>query len=151
MLDAPPIVPLAREGRLRARSHQRQTLEALPDVPTVAATLPGFDVSTWVGIFAPGKTPPEIIARQHSAHARDGPAGRARSACKSRVPRRDDGVDAGIRGLRGLGVSSLGRCPCVTRRSTSPTETATDFNPGSVGPEPAIDVERFAGDKAGLG
>ncbi len=68
MLDAPPIVPLAREGRLRALAvTSAKPLEALPDVPTVAATLPGFDVSTWVGIFAPGKTPPEIIARINTA------------------------------------------------------------------------------------
>ena len=37
---------------------------ALPDVPTFAESgLPGFDVSSWVGIFAPAKTPRPVISR----------------------------------------------------------------------------------------
>jgi tripartite-type tricarboxylate transporter receptor subunit TctC len=36
----------------------------LPDVPTVAEQgLPGFEALAWWGVFAPSKTPPEIIAR----------------------------------------------------------------------------------------
>jgi tripartite-type tricarboxylate transporter receptor subunit TctC len=38
-------------------------LPALPSMPTVAETVPGFDVTPWVGIFAPAKTPKEIVAR----------------------------------------------------------------------------------------
>ena len=38
-------------------------LPALPDVPTVAETVPGFDVTPWVGVFAPAKTPKEIVTR----------------------------------------------------------------------------------------
>jgi tripartite-type tricarboxylate transporter receptor subunit TctC len=38
-------------------------LPALPNVPTVAETVPGFDVTPWVGLFAPAKTPKEIVAR----------------------------------------------------------------------------------------
>lgn len=68
MLDAPPIVPLAKEGRLRALAvTSAKRLDALPDVPTVAETIPGFDVSTWIGIFAPGQTPPDIVARINTA------------------------------------------------------------------------------------
>ena len=68
MLDAPPIVPLAKEGRLRALAvTSAERLAVLPDVPTVAQTLPGFDVSTWIGIFAPGQTPPNVIARINTA------------------------------------------------------------------------------------
>jgi len=40
-----------------------QRLPALPNVPTVAETLPGFNVTPWVGVFAPAKTPKEIVAR----------------------------------------------------------------------------------------
>ena len=36
---------------------------ALPNVPTVAETVPGFDVTPWVGVFVPAKTPKEIVAR----------------------------------------------------------------------------------------
>ena len=38
-------------------------LPALPDIPAIAETLPGFEFAAWVGIFAPAKTPPEIVAR----------------------------------------------------------------------------------------
>ena len=37
---------------------------ALPEVPTfVDSGVAGFDVSSWVGIFAPAKTPPAVISR----------------------------------------------------------------------------------------
>jgi tripartite-type tricarboxylate transporter receptor subunit TctC len=36
---------------------------ALPDVPTVAETLPGFDVSAWLGLVAPAKTPSPALKR----------------------------------------------------------------------------------------
>jgi len=39
-------------------------LPQLPDVPTVAESgFPGFEAQSWNGLFAPAKTPPEIIAR----------------------------------------------------------------------------------------
>jgi tripartite-type tricarboxylate transporter receptor subunit TctC len=38
-------------------------LPALPNVPTVAETVPGFDVTPWVGLFVPAKTPPDVVAR----------------------------------------------------------------------------------------
>ncbi len=38
-------------------------LPALPNVPAIAETVPGFNVTPWVGIFAPAKTPKEITAR----------------------------------------------------------------------------------------
>jgi tripartite-type tricarboxylate transporter receptor subunit TctC len=37
--------------------------DSLPDVPTVADTVPGYEASTWFGVGAPKGTPPEIIAR----------------------------------------------------------------------------------------
>jgi tripartite-type tricarboxylate transporter receptor subunit TctC len=40
-----------------------QRLPALPDIPAIAETLSGFEFAAWVGIFAPLKTPPEIVAR----------------------------------------------------------------------------------------
>jgi len=37
-----------------------------PDVPTIADSLPGYESSIWWGIFAPPKTPADIIARMHA-------------------------------------------------------------------------------------
>ena len=57
-------LPHVKSGRLRAlavTTVQRQAL--LPDLPTVAETLPGFGVSNWNGIFAPAKTPAPIAER----------------------------------------------------------------------------------------
>ena len=36
-------------------------LPTLPDTPTVAATVPGFDTSSWWGVCAPHGTPSEIV------------------------------------------------------------------------------------------
>ena len=40
---------------------------ALPDVPTVAETFPGFDITLWNSIMTRSGTPPEIIAKLHQA------------------------------------------------------------------------------------
>src|ERR1700676_4721782 len=37
--------------------------DSMPDVPTVADTVPGYEASTWFGFGAPKGTPPEIIAK----------------------------------------------------------------------------------------
>jgi tripartite-type tricarboxylate transporter receptor subunit TctC len=41
-----------------------QRLSALPDIPTAAkAGLPGFEIESWFGLYAPPRTPPAIIER----------------------------------------------------------------------------------------
>src|SRR5207253_740462 len=40
-----------------------QRFPALANVPTVAETVPGFDVTPWVGGFVPTKTPKEVVTR----------------------------------------------------------------------------------------
>jgi len=53
-----------RAGKLIALAvGEPKRLPALPDVPAIAETLPGFEFAAWVGIFAPAKTPPAIVAR----------------------------------------------------------------------------------------
>lgn len=55
-----------RQGRLRALAvSSSKRSPALPQVPTVAETYPGFDLVTWMGIFAPAGTPGAIRARLH--------------------------------------------------------------------------------------
>ena len=38
-------------------------LRALPDIPAVAETVPGFEMSAWVAIFVPAKTPKDVVTR----------------------------------------------------------------------------------------
>jgi tripartite-type tricarboxylate transporter receptor subunit TctC len=53
-----------RTGRLRALAVTTATRwDGLPDVPTVAESVPGFEASGWQGIVAPKSTPVEIIDR----------------------------------------------------------------------------------------
>ena len=58
-----------KAGKLRALAATTvQRASAMPDVPTMAeAGLPGFDVSTWFGVFAPAGTPREVVARLNAA------------------------------------------------------------------------------------
>ena len=50
---------------LAVTSASRSTL--MPEVPTVAESgLPGYDIVTWFGLFAPAQTSPEIVARLSS-------------------------------------------------------------------------------------
>ena len=56
-------IQLIRSGRLRALAVTTETRSAaLPDVPTVAEFVPGYEASSWYGICAPRNTPPEIVA-----------------------------------------------------------------------------------------
>src|SRR5581483_1580597 len=59
-----PIIPHIRAGKLRALAVASTTRSpALPDVPTVAETLPGYEATAWYGIGAPKDTPREILER----------------------------------------------------------------------------------------
>ena len=53
-----------RAGKMVALAvGEAQRLSALPDIPAIAETIPGFEFAAWVGVFAPAKTPREIVAR----------------------------------------------------------------------------------------
>jgi tripartite-type tricarboxylate transporter receptor subunit TctC len=69
---APAVgIPHVKSGRLRGLSFTgSKRLTALPDVPTVAETIPGFLADAgWHGVFAPAKTPPAIVKKvQESIH-----------------------------------------------------------------------------------
>ena len=55
---------LIKEGRLRALAvSTEKRSSALPEVPAVAESLPGFEISGWYGLMAPANTPPEVIRR----------------------------------------------------------------------------------------
>ena len=60
----PSAIEYVRSGKLRALAVSTATrAEALPDLPTVADVLPGYEASTWYGIGAPRNTPSEIVAK----------------------------------------------------------------------------------------
>jgi tripartite-type tricarboxylate transporter receptor subunit TctC len=57
-------LPQVRSGKLRALGVLgAKRFDLLPDVQTVAETVPGYEASTWAGIGVPRGTPPEIIER----------------------------------------------------------------------------------------
>lgn len=57
-------MPHLKDGKLRAlavTSTRRSPL--LPDLPTVADTVPGFESTTWFGVFGPKGMPPDVVQR----------------------------------------------------------------------------------------
>jgi tripartite-type tricarboxylate transporter receptor subunit TctC len=60
----PAVLPQANAGTIRiiALAEEKRSPD-LPDVPTVAETVPGVVTATWVGLFAPAGTPRPIIDR----------------------------------------------------------------------------------------
>jgi tripartite-type tricarboxylate transporter receptor subunit TctC len=66
---APASAGNVRSGRMRVLGVSSVTrVPEFPDVPTVAeAGVPGYEVTTWYGMFAPGGTPSAIVNRLHAA------------------------------------------------------------------------------------
>lgn len=61
------VLPLVNDKRVKVLAItglKRSPL--LPDVPTLAETMPGFEVGSWFGVMAPAKTPPAIVKRLNS-------------------------------------------------------------------------------------
>lgn len=55
-------------GRLRALGHSLPKASPLmPNIPPIAATVPGFDYSGWMGFFAPKGTPGPVLKRVEAA------------------------------------------------------------------------------------
>ena len=61
------VVPLAREGKLRALAITSIKRSALaPDLPTMAESgFPGFEAVPWFGLFAPAGTPKDVVDKLH--------------------------------------------------------------------------------------
>jgi len=58
------VWPQVVQGRLRAlgvASLERTSLA--PNIPAIAETVPGFDVTSWIGIVAPAVTPKAIVEK----------------------------------------------------------------------------------------
>lgn len=68
-----PTLPYIRSGRLRAIGVAvggDKRAPTLPDVPAVAATLPGFEAASWYGLFTTAGTPREVIVKLNRETAR---------------------------------------------------------------------------------
>jgi tripartite-type tricarboxylate transporter receptor subunit TctC len=59
-----PFIQSSRVRLLAIGSPKRHP--KYPDIPTIAETVPGYESRIWWGIFAPPKTPADIIARFHA-------------------------------------------------------------------------------------
>ncbi|WP_158236142.1 tripartite tricarboxylate transporter substrate binding protein [Limnohabitans sp. JirII-31] len=64
----PAAVEMVKGGKVRGLAvTSNKRVAALPDVPTVAESgFPGFEDYTWVGVFAPSKTPPDVVQHLNS-------------------------------------------------------------------------------------
>lgn len=60
----PPAVPMIKAGRLKALAvTSAKRIAAMPEVPAVSETVPGYAAVNWYGVFVPAGTPREIVAR----------------------------------------------------------------------------------------
>lgn len=66
--NATSVLPKVRSGQLRALAVGTAVKSSLlPDAPTIAETVPGYESSGWYGILAPAKTPRAVIDRLNAA------------------------------------------------------------------------------------
>jgi tripartite-type tricarboxylate transporter receptor subunit TctC len=57
-------IPMVQDGRVRALAVSgRHAAPAMPELPTISETLPGFSAVSWFGILAPAGTPAAVITR----------------------------------------------------------------------------------------
>ncbi|WP_076998166.1 tripartite tricarboxylate transporter substrate binding protein [Variovorax sp. KK3] len=67
----PSAIPFAASGKTKAIAVTTpKRLAALPDVPTLAEAVPGFDLLGWQGVWTTAGTPPEVQARLQSEFVR---------------------------------------------------------------------------------
>jgi tripartite-type tricarboxylate transporter receptor subunit TctC len=63
----PTVLPHVKSGRLNAIAVTgAKRSPAAPELPAIAETLPGYDVTNWVGAFAPAGTPRDIVSKLHA-------------------------------------------------------------------------------------
>lgn len=69
MIDiVPPLAPQIKGGKLRALGVSlKQRLPMLPDTPTIAEAVPGYEIFSWDGLFAPKGTPVARLDKLHGA------------------------------------------------------------------------------------
>ena len=70
--NVPTAIQFVRQGRLQGLAVTTpKRVSNLPDLPTLSESgLTGYDVTAWVGIFAPARTPDAVVARLAQAFTR---------------------------------------------------------------------------------
>jgi tripartite-type tricarboxylate transporter receptor subunit TctC len=64
----PTMAPYIKAGKVRALGTSGTARSPiLPNVPTIAETVPGFEFTQWVGLMAPKATPQPVVDRLHEA------------------------------------------------------------------------------------
>lgn len=66
--NAPTVLDRVKSGELKGIAvGTAKTSSILPDLPTIAATVPGYEASSWFGMLAPAKTPRAIVDKINAA------------------------------------------------------------------------------------
>ena len=64
IVDSPPLMAQLGSGRVRGLAvTTAKRAAAMPDLPAIAESLPGYEMALWIGVFSPAGTPPEIAAK----------------------------------------------------------------------------------------
>jgi len=62
------VAPQIQAGKLKVLGVTEKTrYPGLPNVPAIAETLPGFEMSSWLGFFGPPRLPAAVVARLHAS------------------------------------------------------------------------------------
>jgi len=70
-LSLSAAVPHINTGKIRIVAMVEKTrYAALPEIPTIGETVPGFEMASWVGLFAPAGTPAEIVTKLNEGIAK---------------------------------------------------------------------------------
>jgi tripartite-type tricarboxylate transporter receptor subunit TctC len=60
----PPALPLIRGGQLRVLAVTNTERQPdFPDLPAISEQVPGYGIEGWTGLFAPAKTPADVVAK----------------------------------------------------------------------------------------
>ena len=63
----PVALPFMQSGKIRAIAVAgSRRSAAMPDVPAMTEVIPEYGFNNWLGVLAPAKTPPEIVAQLHA-------------------------------------------------------------------------------------
>jgi tripartite-type tricarboxylate transporter receptor subunit TctC len=66
--SVPSALAFVKSGKLKVLGvANEKRVQALPDVPTIGETIPGYGSTPWYGLFAPAGTPKAVTAKLHEA------------------------------------------------------------------------------------